>query len=464
MESFDKRIQEFLQTICNQIRYKSIHKSIVNELSDHIYEQKDEFVRQGLDEETATVKAIEEMGDPVSVGRQLDNTHRPRTEWSILILAASLVVIGGMVQYFLSGAAENNSEMFSSFLAYCPVGIAAFMVAYFFDYTLLGRYSKLAFFVLSAATVAGFFIFDTRFGAYRHVYYSALLFIPAFAGIIYGFRGKGYPGIIASGLFYGLSAIFCIIAPTFSGLWMLTLSCLIILTVAIMKDFFGGSKKLSLAIVYVPTAAAMLVFLLTLAPYQMHRLTAMLNPYADQRGSGWQVLIVRRIINSSKLFGNAVLEGDLANMRIEQFLPGWSNDLSLTYIIGRLGFAAGIVIIALLFILVVRMFSSVIKQKNAYGYLVSLAACIAITGQIVTYVLCNFGVLMLGGTLPFISFGGMSFVVNMTLLGLLLSVHRRMDIVKDRLPKDIENRRWVILENGKLIIDLGINSDKGMGR
>lgn len=191
----------------------------------------------------------------------------------------------------------------------------------------------------------------------------------------------------------------------------------------------------------------------------------MLDPQIDSRGSGWQVLIIRRIVNSAKLFGNAVLEGNLSNMRVEQILPGWSNDFSLTYIIGRLGIAAGIVIVLLLFILIIRMFSLVTKQKNAYGYFVSLAACIAITGQIVIYVLCNFGVIMpLRFTLPFVSFGGVSFVLNMTLLGLVLSVYRRTDLIKDRLSKSFSNSPLFKLEDGKLIIDLGMKTNSSRGK
>ena len=72
MSEHNKAIQEFLETACSQIRYKSIHKSIINELTDHIEEQKNQYIKEGYNQEEATAKAIEQMGDPVLVGKELD--------------------------------------------------------------------------------------------------------------------------------------------------------------------------------------------------------------------------------------------------------------------------------------------------------------------------------------------------------------------------------------------------------
>ena len=82
MQELDKYIKGFMDTVCSQIRYKSIHKSISDELTDHICEQKSQYINQGLDEEEAVKKALQQMGDPVQVGKELDKAHRPRTEWS----------------------------------------------------------------------------------------------------------------------------------------------------------------------------------------------------------------------------------------------------------------------------------------------------------------------------------------------------------------------------------------------
>jgi len=66
------------------------------------------------------------------------------------------------------------------------------------------------------------------------------------AGIIYSLRGKDYWAIFTCGLFHGGSALLCIIASKFSALILLSVPCLIILTVAIAKGYFKGNKKVRL--------------------------------------------------------------------------------------------------------------------------------------------------------------------------------------------------------------------------
>ena len=131
MSEHNKAIQEFLDTACNQIRYKSIHKSIIDELTDHIEEQKIQYIKEGYSQEEATAKAIEQMGDPVLVGKELDKAHRPKTEWSILSLVAILVLIGAAVQFIIFGENPRGPESFPQFLMYVSVGLVAFTFTYF---------------------------------------------------------------------------------------------------------------------------------------------------------------------------------------------------------------------------------------------------------------------------------------------------------------------------------------------
>jgi cell division protein FtsW (lipid II flippase) len=458
-------IQEFLQTACNQIRYKSIHKSIVNELTDHIEEQKIHYIKLGFSEEEATAKAIEQMGDPVLVGKELDKAHRPKTEWSILSLVAVLVLIGGALQFLISGVSTDGQSSFLRFLFYAPIGIAVFTFTYFFDYTLIARYSKQLFFILFGTAIVYFYFSQPYCGAYPHIYYFALLFIPIFAGVIYSYKGKDYFGIIKCGLYYGSAAFLCLIAPRVSAFVIHSVSCLILLTLAIIKGYFIGNKKISLAIVYIPTTIIFILFTIFLffqSPIRRNRIATMLNPKIDPDGQGFHVLMVKRIIQSSQTFGKAVFEGEFENMPIHQMLPGWNTDFSLTYIIGRLGIAAGLIIIAIVSVFIVRMFISVTKQKNSFGYLLSFSACIALTSQFVLYVISNLGIFTIfpSLTLPFISFGGMGFIANMVLIGLVLSVYRRTNIVYDRIQMNSHNLKLFTFEDGKIIIDLGLNKDK----
>ena len=460
MQPYDRSMEDFLDAVCGQVRLKTVHSSIKDELSDHIACLKDEYISEGMDAENASLKALQQMGDPVLIGRQLNQAHSPKIEWSILVLALVLTGIGGFVQFFLSAVSPNNAQAFSNFLIYAPLGIAAFAFTYFFDYMLIGRYSKLVYFSLMAAAILGFFILARIHGAYRHIYYYALLFMPAFSGVIYGLRNKGYFGIIISGIFYTGGAIMCLLAPTFSGLLFITIGCLVILTSAINRGYFGGSKRAGLAIVYIPTLAVTAACISALYGPLARRFSFMMHPEADPNGYGYQHLMVKRLISSSRPLGKAVLDGDMAGMDIHRLLPGWQTDFTLTYVFSSLGYIAGLAIIAVMLLLIIRMFGVAAKQKNAFGFLLSLSCCIAITGQIVFYVLSNTGVIVMDGILPFVSYGGTGFAVNMMLTGLLLSAYRRTNLVKDVLKSGACSSQIFTLADGKLIIDLGIKKQK----
>lgn len=321
MQSTSKQVQYFLQEVCKEIRFKSIHEKISQELYDHIEDQKNEYINQGVDEETAILMAIEQMGDPSIVGKQLNKTHKPKIEWSILSISALLVLIGGTIQYFLSKVNTSNIDMFSHFLQYAPIGIAAFALMYFFDYTWIRRYSKLAFFMFFAITAAGFLISNKVNGSYIYVFHSPLLFIPAFAGIIYGFRNKGYLGIVYSGLFYVGVAFMCIMALSISSLVLVTVSYLIILTVSIARGFFGRNKKLSLAHLYVQTLIMFGLAIFTTAimsPYGFARLKFIFG--FDPLRSEYLLTTIRKLLSAAKPIGTVVFEGHVENISIERIL------------------------------------------------------------------------------------------------------------------------------------------------
>jgi cell division protein FtsW (lipid II flippase) len=440
MSLSNRHLQDFLHRVCNEIRFKSIQPSIIRELSDHIEDQKYEYINQGLDEESATIQAIEQMGDPAVVGKQLNNAHKPRTEWTVLTIAASLVIIGGIIQYFLSGVSENTLYLFPRFLLYAPIGITTFVLIYFFDYMLLGRYSKHLYFILLTLTVIGFFVFRQQNGTYSHVFYSSLLFIPVLAGIVYSLKHKGYLGIVLSVVFYAGAAILCLLAPSLTSYVILTLSFLIILTVSVAKGFFHCNKKIAFVLIYLPIIIMVLLIIASLQEYQYARLAVMLNPERDPLGAGYISIVIRNLITSAKPIGTVILDSNITNASIERFLPEWSTDFSLTYIIAKLGYIPGISIITMMFALICRMIISVYKQKHVYGFLVSLSACLAITIQIVLYILSNLGIIMpLSLTLPFISFGAYSFIVNMALIGLLLSIYRRTDLISNKIESKVEH-------------------------
>ncbi|MCO1603092.1 permease prefix domain 1-containing protein [Desulfosporosinus nitroreducens] len=107
------KITEYLETVRQQIRWKKAQLPVLEEINNHIIDQKNAFISEGLSEEEAADRAIAEMGDPVVVGEQLDRAHRPRPDWPLLVMTAAILLLGLAIQVLIGPNHRNNgAEMF----------------------------------------------------------------------------------------------------------------------------------------------------------------------------------------------------------------------------------------------------------------------------------------------------------------------------------------------------------------
>ena len=67
-------IQGYIEAVEEQIRWRRARPVVSLELRRHLEDQRDAFAAEGL--ENAERLAVEEMGDPVSVGTELDRLHQ----------------------------------------------------------------------------------------------------------------------------------------------------------------------------------------------------------------------------------------------------------------------------------------------------------------------------------------------------------------------------------------------------
>ncbi len=85
---------EYLLAVTEQIRYKGAKEIVKKELSQHIEDQKNHYIKYGLNVKEAEQKAIEQMGDPIAVGSEMDRIHRPQTDLRTFYFIC-LLSIGG---------------------------------------------------------------------------------------------------------------------------------------------------------------------------------------------------------------------------------------------------------------------------------------------------------------------------------------------------------------------------------
>ena len=191
------KIAAYLDTVRQQIRWKKAQAPVLEELENHLTDQKNAYIRDGLDEETAINKAVADMGDPVVVGEQLDRTHRPRPDWPLLIMTAGLLILGLSIQFLIRSDIHNGTESFTKQVIWAGPAIIVLIMAYLLDFTIIGKYPKTIYLALVVITMASYWSYSYVIGS--TAIYPLLLFPTAFAGLVYSMRNKGYGGLIICG-------------------------------------------------------------------------------------------------------------------------------------------------------------------------------------------------------------------------------------------------------------------------
>jgi len=441
--------RQYMEEVCSQIRYKRAWPYIEKELEDHIEDQKRNLVKAGIHEAEALRRAVLEMGDAVTVGQELDRVHRPKPEWSIIVIMGVMLCIGAFVQYYLSAIAAEGGWMgkmaFYKYMTALPAGIAVLLVIYFADYTVLGKYPK-RIYAGTLLLCVGLYLYDGQLVSfYGHnldtryqMVYLALLLLPAFGAVLYGYRNSGYGGILKC----GAAAVLAILVLGYSQLEyvpaIFALGGLILLSAAIAKGWFAVEKKKAFALVYVPTLLCIFgFFLIKLWRYGDQRdvfLERIRDKFMIIHSEGFHIVFARSIVKNAQFIG----QGELGPMvksgsaRLEEILPIWWGDFSLTYLIHQWGLAAGILVLAIFTFLMIKMIRAALKQKNALGFMISLSAVTAVGMQCALFFSANLGVgLLVILPLPLMTMGQTSFIVNMAFMGLLLSAYRNIDIVRE---------------------------------
>jgi rod shape determining protein RodA len=160
-----------------------------------------------------------------------------------------------------------------------------------------------------------------------------------------------------------------------------------------------------------------------LKDYQKKRVTTLLNPAGDPRGSGYQVIQSKIAIGSGGLAGKGYTKGTQSRLR---FLPARHTDFVFSVVGEETGFLGVFAVMALYFAILARMFLSVAKARDRAGVYIIFTATLLIAFQFLVNVLMIIGLLpVVGITLPFLSYGGSSLLATYVACGLVLNVKMR---------------------------------------
>lgn len=185
---------------------------------------------------------------------------------------------------------------------------------------------------------------------------------------------------------------------------------------------FVGGVRLRHLFGLLAAGIPLLWWLISKADYRLQRLWAFLDPWQDPEGIGFQ------IIHSFMAFGSGGLVGSgLGNSKQKLFyLPEAHTDFIFSIVGEELGFLGVCTIVALFGLLIFRGTSIALNARDLYSSYLAFG----LTALIALQVLINMAVVMgllptKGLTLPLISYGGSSLVLNLLAVGILLNVSSR---------------------------------------
>lgn len=157
-------------------------------------------------------------------------------------------------------------------------------------------------------------------------------------------------------------------------------------------------------------------------PYQWQRIVAWLEPELYPK-DGYQLMQSLTAIGSGQLLGKGIGQGTQARYG---WVPVGESDFIFTVIGEELGFIGSSLLLLVLFFIVYRMVRIAMNAKDMFGmYLVS-----GVIGMFVFQIFENIGMTIqlmpiTGITLPFISYGGSSLIVNFLIVGMVLNIGMR---------------------------------------
>jgi len=201
-----------------------------------------------------------------------------------------------------------------------------------------------------------------------------------------------------------------------------TLSVLIIF---IGMMLVGGARLRQIAVLVVSASAFVIggIEIHLLKAYQLTRLLVFVRPDIDPLGAGYNLAQSKIAIGSGQLVGKGLFHGTQTNLK---FIPAHHTDFIFSVVGEELGFIGGMLLLALFTILIWRGFKIAASAKDPFGTMLATGIVVMLFFQILLNVGMTMGIMPVTGiTLPFMSFGGSSLVVNFLCIGLLLNIGMR---------------------------------------
>ena len=356
-----------------------------------------------------------------------------KTDHALFLTTLALVVLG-VIMVFSSSAviakARFGDATFFSFrqIMAGSLGLAAMFVLMKVDYH---HYRKPAFVFSTLAVVVGlclivFFLPPTR-NTHRWIQLPGISFQPSelaklalivfLAYFLEKRKGRinewGTLGPV--GVIVGLLAGLIVLQKDLGTALALLITATVLLYTSGLNMKWIGVATLAA----VPLGAIAFYFLVFLEPWRWKRILAFINPEADPLGYGFQILQSLTSVGTGGIYGLGYGEGRQKLF----YLPDAHTDFIFAVIGEELGLIGTLTVLLLFGLLLWRGLRASVNAPDLFGVYLALGITMTICVQAFLNMSVVLGLVPNKGIpLPFLSYGGSSFVVMLVSVGILLNV------------------------------------------
>lgn len=409
----NKKGERFLSEVTNHIKSKEAKSFVATELDFHLKQAKNTWIEKGLSEEVAENKAVEQMGSPIKLGRELNKLHKPKVDWFLIILLVAAMGLGFLPIIALG----HTNDLLMNKVISVILGIATAIGMMLLDYRKLERIGWL-FYTIGILILLAIKCFPTisvngealiKIGPLT---IDCLMTIPffflAWASFFNNSRLK----------FMHLLMLYVFSLYLFSTTSILVPIFIYITMVFVMLWWSKLGKKTAWLITILPILPFVIKDLFSwsaVKEYRIARILGFLNPEHDL----WY-LRLKEAMSSAGWFGTY---GNIKS------IPAAHTDFvfaSLTY---YYGYVLALILVLILSLFAVRIMTISYRINDGYGKLLLVGG----VTLFVVHFICNVGMILgilprVSISLPFISYGLVPTLFHAFIMGIVLSVYRRKDM------------------------------------
>ncbi|HDR7960928.1 TPA: FtsW/RodA/SpoVE family cell cycle protein [Bacillus wiedmannii] len=409
----NKKGERFVSEVTNHIKSKEAKSFVATELDFHLKQAKNTWIEKGLSEEVAENKAVEQMGSPIKLGQELNKLHKPKVDWFLLILLVAAMGLG-----FLPVITFGHADLFMNKVIFVILGVVTAIGMMLLDYRKLERLGWL-FYTIGVLILLMIKCFPTGYVIGEAIIkigpikIDCLMTIPffflAWASFFNNSRLK----------FMHLLILYVFSLYLFSTISILLPIFIYITMVFVMLWWSKLGKKTAWLITMLPILPFIIRDLFSwsaVKEYRIARILGFINPAHDQ----WD-LRLQEAMSSAGWFDTY---GNIKS------IPAAHTDFvfaSLTY---YYGYVLALVLVIILSLFAVRIMNIAYKINDGYGKLLLVGGVTLFA----IHFICNVGMILgilprVSISLPFISYGLVPTLFHAFIMGIVLSVYRRKDLL-----------------------------------